>query len=82
MNGDTLSTKADETVMEFPCVELETYEMIHCAPASPVPKCPEFWPMYVEMVLQMKRYITADRAGIWEDHLTEVTNMIPFIISA
>ena len=56
--------------------------MIHCAPTSPLPKCPEFWPMYVEMVLMMKQYITAERAGIWEDHLTEVTNMIPFIISA
>ena len=42
----------------------------------------QFWSMYVEMVLIMKRYITAERAGIWEDHLTEVTYMIPFIISA
>ena len=31
MNGDTLNTRADETVMEFPRVEFEIYEMIHCA---------------------------------------------------
>ena len=38
--------------------------------------------MYINMVLLLKRYIAAERKGCWEDHLTEVENMLPYLVSA
>ena len=32
MNGDTLNTRTDEAVMEFPQVDLDIDAVIHCAP--------------------------------------------------
>ena len=40
------------------------------------------WLVYVEMVMILKRYIHAERAGLWKQHLTEVENMLPFMVSA
>ena len=40
-----------------------------------------FWLMYVHMVLVLKRYIEAEK-GLWQQHLTEVDNMLPYPSSA
>ena len=34
------------------------------------------------MVLILKRYIEAERGGNWQQHLAEVRNMLPFMVSA
>ena len=38
--------------------------------------------MYMDMVQILKRYIHAVRAGIWEEHLNETQNMLPYLDSA
>ncbi|KAG1684652.1 hypothetical protein GQR58_009369 [Nymphon striatum] len=35
------------------------------------------WSMYIDMMLILKRYIHAERAGLWQQHLQEVRNMLP-----
>ena len=42
----------------------------------------QFWSVYTDMVLIMKRYILSERSGNWLGHLEEVCNMIPYIVSA
>ena len=37
------------------------------------------WLMYIHMVLILKM-IDAERAGLWQQHLTEVGNMLPYMI--
>ena len=46
---------------------------------SPTPK---LWLMYMDMVMILKRYIHAERAGMWEEHLAEVENMLPYLVAA
>lgn len=41
-----------------------------------------FWSMYIEMTHILRRYIQAERSGCWQDHLTEVQNMTPYIVSS
>lgn len=47
--------------------------------SSPTAK---LWLMYMDMVQILKRYIHAERAGLWESHLTETENMLPYLVSA
>lgn len=42
----------------------------------------QLWLMYMDMVLILKRYIQAEWAGLWEIHLSEVENMLPYLVSA
>ena len=42
----------------------------------------KYWLMYISMYQICKRYVAAERSGDWQQHLTEVQNMIPYIISA
>ena len=42
----------------------------------------KLWLMYIDMVLILKSYVTAERAGCWEDHLTQVETMLPYLVSA
>lgn len=42
----------------------------------------QFWLMYMDMVNILKRYIHAERAGIWDDHLSEVEKMLPYLVAA
>ena len=42
----------------------------------------QFWGMYIEMVLILKRYIHAERAGLWDQHLQEAQNMLPYTTSS
>ncbi|KAG1698140.1 Importin-9 [Nymphon striatum] len=40
------------------------------------------WSMYIDMMLILRRYIHADRAGLWQQHLQEVRNMLPYTIAS
>ena len=42
----------------------------------------KYWSMFIDMVQVLKRYIRAERSGNWKEHLVEVQNMIPFLVSA
>jgi hypothetical protein len=42
----------------------------------------KLWLMYVEMIGIVKRYIYAERAGIWSLHLATVEEMLPYLVSA
>ena len=38
--------------------------------------------MYVDMVSILKRFIKAERAGKWMEHLAEIQHMLPYIVAA
>ena len=38
--------------------------------------------MYINMTQILRRYIQAERSGNWDNHLIELHNMIPFMVSA
>lgn len=40
------------------------------------------WTMYIEIVLILKRFIHAERVGLWKEHLEEVQNMLPYVVSS
>lgn len=40
------------------------------------------WEMYIDMVLILKRYIHAERAGLWRQHLLEIQDMLPYTIAS
>ena len=42
----------------------------------------KYWLMYVDMVSILKRFIKAERAGKWIEHLTEIQHMLPYIVAA
>lgn len=42
----------------------------------------QLWGMYIDMVLILKRYIHAERAGLWKQHLIEVRNMLPYTVAS
>ena len=42
----------------------------------------QLWLMYMDMVMIMKRHIHAERAGLWEEHLAELENMLIYLIAA
>ena len=42
----------------------------------------KYWLMYVDMVSILKRFIKAERAGKWMEHLTEIQHMLPYIAAA
>lgn len=37
----------------------------------------QLWGMYIDMVPILKRYIDAERVGLWKQNLLEVQNMLP-----
>ena len=37
--------------------------------------------MYIQILLILKRYIEAERAGLWQQHVTEVGNVLPYMVS-
>ena len=41
----------------------------------------KFWMMYIDMCQIIKRYVHAERSGNWHQHLQEVQNMMPYIVS-
>ena len=42
----------------------------------------KYWLMYVDMVSILKRFIRAERAGKWMEHLAEIQHMLPYIVAA
>ncbi|KAL5018841.1 hypothetical protein ScPMuIL_004563 [Solemya velum] len=42
----------------------------------------QYWFMYIVMVMIAKRYIHAERAGDWMEHLIEIQNKLPYLVSA
>ena len=38
--------------------------------------------MYMDMVMILKRCIHSERAGLWEDHLAELGNMLLYLVAA
>ena len=42
----------------------------------------QLWLMYMNMVMILKRCIHAERAGLWEEHLAEVDNMLLYLVAA
>ena len=42
----------------------------------------KLWLMYMDMVMILKRYIHAERAGLWEEYLAELENMLLYLVSA
>ena len=42
----------------------------------------KLWLMYMDMVMILKRYIHAARAGLWEEYLAELENMLLYLVSA
>ena len=43
----------------------------------------KLWLMYMmDMVMILKRYIHAERAGLWEEYLAELENVLLYLVSA
>ena len=42
----------------------------------------KLWLMYMDMVMILRRFIHAERAGLWEEHLAEVEKMLPYLVAA
>lgn len=42
----------------------------------------KLWLMYMGMVMILKRFIHAERAGLREEHLAEVEKMLPYLVAA
>ena len=42
----------------------------------------QLWLMYMDMVIIVKRYTHAERAGLWEEHLAELENMLLYLVAA
>ena len=38
--------------------------------------------MYMDMVMIIKRFIHAEVAGLWEEHLAEVEKMLEYLVAA
>ena len=45
-------------------------------------KTHKLWSMYLEMCEIMLRFLHAERDGIWSEHLTAASQMLPYIVSA
>ena len=42
----------------------------------------KLWLMYMDMVMILKRYIHAERAGLWEEYLAELETMLLYLVAA
>jgi len=42
----------------------------------------QLWLMYIEMITILKRYISAERAGIWDLHIAAAEEILPYLVSA
>ena len=42
----------------------------------------KLWLMYIDMVDILKRFIHAERAGIWKEHLAAAEEMLPYLVVA
>ena len=42
----------------------------------------QLWLMYMDVVMILKRCIHAERAGLWEEYLAELENMLLYLVAA
>ena len=42
----------------------------------------KLWLMYMDMLMTLKRFVHAERAGLWDQHLAEVEKMMPYLVAA
>jgi len=42
----------------------------------------KLWLMYMDMLMILKRFVHAERAGLWDQHLAEVKKMLPYLVAA
>ena len=77
-----ISTKDSSTCRDT--CEILTYDLTLVLPSwneytESLGVTAQYWIMYIEMVQILKRYIPAERTGLWNKHLKGVRNMMPFI---
>ena len=72
------SSLCDDTTSQLHEVQLLMTEY-NKACTSPTTK---LWLMYMDMVMILKRFIHAERAGLLEEHLAEIEKMLPYLVSA
>ena len=73
----TIETKVGNVIAELFCIEDLWKDF-----KKNLGTTAQLWIMYIEMVLILKRYITAERSGDWEGHLRETENMLPYTVSS
>ena len=69
---DALSQNNVENTSAFADVTQLTMAEFDMTCTSPTTK---LWLTYMDMVMILKRYIHAERAGLWEEYLAELDNM-------
>lgn len=42
----------------------------------------KLWLMYMDMVMILRWFIHAEYVGLWEEHLAEVEQMLPYLVAA
>jgi len=42
----------------------------------------KLWLMYMDMLMILKRFVHAERAGLWDQHLAQVEKMLPYLVAA
>ena len=76
---DALSQNNVENTSAFAVVTQLTMAEFDMTCTSPTTK---LWLMYMDMVMILKRYIHAERAGLWEEYLAELDNMLLYLVAA
>ena len=76
---DALSQNDVETTSACADVTPLTMAEFNKTCTSPTTK---LWLMYMDMVMILKRCIHTERAGLWEEYLAELENMLLYLVSA
>ncbi|KAG1662101.1 hypothetical protein GQR58_021110 [Nymphon striatum] len=81
--GDKICAKGESAaLMEEVMKCLESLESLWGDFESGLGVTARLWSMYIDMMLILRRYIHAERAGLWQQHLQEVRNMLPYTIAS
>ena len=76
---DALSQNNVENTSAFSDVTHLTMAEFDKTYTSPTTK---LWLMYMDMVMILKRYTHAELAGLWEEHLAELENVLLYLVAA
>ena len=76
---DALSQNNVENISAFADVTPLTLAEFNKTCTSPTTK---LWLMYMDMVMILKRCIHTERAGLWEEYLPELENMLLYLVAA
>ena len=63
------------------CADVTSLTMAECNKTRTSPTT-KLWLMYMDMVMILKRYIHAERAGLWDEYLAELDNKLLYLVSA